>query len=78
MFVFVCGRKLVKETLAEIRQRNQQHSKPFLEIHLEGLVHTNDQTAMREICRQLTMEQEMEGKTFVSIYHIAKGMLWSY
>jgi predicted AAA+ superfamily ATPase len=44
----------------------QDHMDNFLVVELNGLVQTDDKSALREITRQLTRDSQMDGRTFVS------------
>lgn len=55
----------MNNVLRELKSNYQHQNKPFLEIRLDGMIHTTDQVAMREICKQLSLEQELEERSFV-------------
>jgi hypothetical protein len=53
---------LVNRVLNELRQANQKFSlNPFVEIKLNGYLQTDDKIALREIVRQLNLENELMG-----------------
>lgn len=54
---------LVRKAIEELRK---DHKDNFLVVELNGLVQTDDKSALREITRQLTRESQMEGRSFVS------------
>lgn len=54
---------LVRKVIQSIRQ---DHMDNFLVVELNGLVQTDDKSALREITRQLTRDSQMDGRTFVS------------
>ncbi|CAO3659750.1 unnamed protein product [Umbelopsis vinacea] len=54
---------LVRKVIQSIRQ---EHMDNFLVVELNGLVQTDDKSALREITRQLTRDSQMDGRTFTS------------
>lgn len=54
---------LVRKVIESIRR---DHEDNFLVVELNGLVQTDDRSALKEITRQLTRDSQMEGRTFVS------------
>jgi origin recognition complex subunit 4 len=53
---------LVNRVLHELREAHQKFgSKPFVEIRLNGYLQTDDKIALREIVRQLNLENEVMG-----------------
>ncbi|KAG2181236.1 hypothetical protein INT43_008819 [Umbelopsis isabellina] len=54
---------LVRKAIEELRR---DHKDNFLVVELNGLVQTDDKSALREITRQLTRESQMEGRSFTS------------
>jgi predicted AAA+ superfamily ATPase len=53
---------LVRKAIEELEN---EHKDNFLVVELNGLVQTDDKSALREITRQLTRESQMEGRSFV-------------
>lgn len=76
---------LVNKVLHEIRDANQKfNSKPFLDIRLNGFLQTDDKVALREIVRQLNLENELMGVKLGSfsdclefIVYALKSSSWS-
>lgn len=62
--VVLWGPKLVKQVLADLETTSSDRK--FAAVRLNGLVHSDDKIALREIMRQLMLDQEMENASFVS------------
>eukprot|EP00455_Lapot_gusevi_P019023 TRINITY_DN20493_c0_g1_i1.p1 TRINITY_DN20493_c0_g1~~TRINITY_DN20493_c0_g1_i1.p1 ORF type:complete len:207 (+),score=31.04 TRINITY_DN20493_c0_g1_i1:57-677(+) len=56
-----CGKSLVlKRVLMDLKQKYVPLGSGFVEVHLNGFIHSEDTLAIREICRQLRLENELE------------------
>jgi hypothetical protein len=55
---------LIRKVIQTLRK---DHKDNFLTVELNGLIQTDDRSALREITRQLTRESQMEDRTFVSL-----------
>jgi predicted AAA+ superfamily ATPase len=56
---------LVRKVIQSLRK---EHKDNFLTVELNGLIQTDDRSALREITRQLTRESQMDGRSFVSLF----------
>jgi ABC-type glutathione transport system ATPase component len=63
---------LVRKVIQSLRK---DHKDNFLTVELNGLIQTDDRSALREITRQLTRESQMDGRSFVSLVPTTHSVL---
>ncbi|XP_033096463.1 origin recognition complex subunit 4-like [Anneissia japonica] len=57
---------LMKDVLKELHENNMDITKNLLEVHLNGLLQTDDRIALKEITRQLNLDNVVGDKVFGS------------